>query len=206
MSGADLAAAYRRVAPIYDLWTRFTERDALLAAIDRLAIVDGAEVLEIAVGTGIVFEELLRRNRAGRTVGIDLTDAMIARTRRRAERVGAAFELAISDARTLSFADASFDRVITTNMLGLLGGDDIAKVFGEIARVLRPGGRVVVVTMKRPVAALPTAVYRIGAQWLGRWRDVDVAPIARAAGLIDVTTETIVQNGIPSEILVAERC
>ena len=81
--GRDVVAIYSRLAFIYDAWTWMTERKSLRVALSRAAIHDGEAVLEVAVGTGLVFREVLLRNRSGRNVGIDLTEAMLRRTRRK---------------------------------------------------------------------------------------------------------------------------
>lgn len=201
--GRDVAAMYTRVAAVYDAWTWLLERRSLLAALDRAAIRDGEAVLEVAVGTGLVFREVLRRNPSGRNAGIDLTAAMLRRARRKAERTGAPFSLEIGDARRLAFGDASFDLVLSNNMLGLLPPADIAAAVREMRRVLRPGGRLVLVTMLRPAHRLSRWVYQLGAVGLGGWSDVVLEPFVRDAGLEDVRREVVSQLGVPSEILSA---
>jgi ubiquinone/menaquinone biosynthesis C-methylase UbiE len=196
---------YSRVAGVYDAWTWFTESRSLEKALDEAAIRDGDAVLEIAVGTGVAFREILRRNPNGRNAGIDLTEAMLRRARAKAERCGVSFELVQGDARSLPFADAAFDVVMNNNMLGIVPDAIIPDILSEAFRVLRPGGRLVVVTMKRPRRKVPEAVYQVGAVWLGGWRDIDVEPSVRAVGFTDVRTSTVVQLGIPSEVLVARK-
>jgi hypothetical protein len=74
----------------------------------------------------------------------------------------------------------------------------------EMLRVLRRGGRLVV-TMKRPRRRFAELVYRIGAVWLGGWRDIDVESSVRAAGFVDVNRHTVSQLGIPSDVLEARK-
>lgn len=202
-TSTDVAARYTALASLYDAWTWATERRSLDAALARAAPRDGEDVLEVAVGTGLLFARLLRANRTGRTVGVDLTPAMLRRARRKAARTGVAHELVVGDARRLAFADASFDLVVNNNMLGLVPPAEVAPIVRELARVVRPGGRVVLVTMTRPRRAVAGAIYELGACRLGGWHDVDVAPAVRAAGLAIAHREVVTQLGIPSEILVA---
>jgi ubiquinone/menaquinone biosynthesis C-methylase UbiE len=194
---------YSRVARVYDAWTFFTESRSLRLALDSVAIRDGESVLEVAVGTGVTFREILRRNARGRNVGIDLTEAMLRRARRKAEDSGANFELRQADARSLPFPDAAFDVVVNANMLGVVPESMFDAILSEMFRVLRPGGRVVIVTMMRPRSRLSSMVYRVGAIWLGGWRDVDVEPFVRRAGFDAIRRHTVEQLGIPSEILTA---
>jgi ubiquinone/menaquinone biosynthesis C-methylase UbiE len=201
----ELAGRYTKLAGIYDAWTWLTESKSLDAALQRAAIRDGEAVLEVAVGTGLLFREILRRNRTGHNAGVDITEAMLLRARRKAASVGAPFELTVQDARALSFANATFDLVVNNNMLGLLPERDVAPILSEMLRVLRPGGRLLVVTMMRPGRRLPELVYRIGAVWLGGWHDVSVEPLVAAAGFEVMHTEIVTQLGIPSQVLSARR-
>jgi ubiquinone/menaquinone biosynthesis C-methylase UbiE len=139
MAGGDtrrVRAIYDRFAPQYDKRIAFFER--LLFAGGREWVCSRArgEVLEIAVGTG--------RNLAlypdGVTLtGIELSPAMLAIARRRAEAAGTEADLRVGDAESLEFDDESFDSVVVT--LALCTIPDDRKAIAEIARVLRPGGR-----------------------------------------------------------------
>jgi len=200
-----LTGLYARVAPVYDAWTWFTESKSLRVALELAAIRDGERVLEVAVGTGYVFREILRRNPSGRNVGVDMTESMLRRARTKADRSGISFELTIGDARALSFEDASFDVVVNNNMLGLLSESDIASSLHEMERVLRPGGRLVIVMMKRPARGIGEWIYRIGAGRLGGWRDVTIDPLIDSSGLERVSRQRVTQLGIPSEVLVARK-
>lgn len=201
----EVVGAYSRVAAIYDAWTWFTESRSLDAGLERAHIRDGESVLEVAVGTGIAFREILRRNPSGRNVGIDLTAAMLRRARQKAERSGVPFELIVADARSLSFDDASFDVVVNNNVLGLLPQAHLAPILAEMSRVLRPGGRLLIVTMMRPATRLADWIYRVGAEWLGGWRAVDIEPLVGDAGFESVSREVVMQHGIPSEVLIARK-
>src|SRR5262249_5393687 len=80
---------YTALAPYYDLWAILTETRPRRRALDRADIRDGETVLEVAVGTGLAFAEILRRNPSGRNEGVDLTEAMLARARTKAARSSA---------------------------------------------------------------------------------------------------------------------
>jgi ubiquinone/menaquinone biosynthesis C-methylase UbiE len=195
-----IVRAYSLVAFLYGLWTWLTERNALLAALRTAAVEDGQAILEVAVGTGELFQHLVRANPKGRTVGLDLTPAMLRRARQKAVAVGAPHELVEGDARSLPFADASFDLVFNNNMLGLVPPGAVAPILGELRRVLRPDGRLVVVMMRRPVAWLARALYQVGAVWLGRWRDLEMAPLFEVAGLKIARREVVTRFGVPSDV------
>jgi ubiquinone/menaquinone biosynthesis C-methylase UbiE len=98
------------------------------------------DVLEIGVGTGRNLPEYAS---ATRLTGIDLSDGMLERARARAKEIGRDVELLRGDAERLDFPDASFDTVVFS--LSLCSIPDDAAAVREAARVLRPGGRLVLV-------------------------------------------------------------
>ncbi len=204
-STRQLEAIYSRFAGMYGAWTWLLETRSLDAAVELAGIRDGEAILEVAVGSGHVFGHLLRKNPSGRNVGVDLTDAMLAKTREKAERTNVPFVLERADARSLRFEDASFDVVLSNNMLGLLPRADVVPVVREMTRVLRPGGRLVLVTMACPRRVFPRWLYEMTAMRLGGWADVELEPTVRACGFDDVTRRVVTQLGFPSEILFARK-
>jgi ubiquinone/menaquinone biosynthesis C-methylase UbiE len=98
------------------------------------------EVLEVAVGTGLNLEAYPRDVTL---TGIDLSDAMLDIARSRATEVGRTATLQQADAHQLPFDDASFDTVVCT--FGLCAIPDHTRAIAEMTRVLRPGGRLILV-------------------------------------------------------------
>jgi SAM-dependent methyltransferase len=102
----------------------------------------GAVLLDLGCGTG---EDVLALARlvapGGRAIGVDASAAMVAEARRRAAGTGAAAEFLCSDAHALSLPDAAVDGARVERVLQHL--DDPAGAIAELARVVRPGGRVV---------------------------------------------------------------
>jgi len=107
-----------------------------------LSLQPGEAVLDIGVGPGILAAEMAAEvGPAGRVCGIDISDSMLALAETRAHEEGsAAIELQRSDADPLPYADGSFDVVVSTQVLEYV--EDIPGTLAEIRRVLRPGGRV----------------------------------------------------------------
>jgi ubiquinone/menaquinone biosynthesis C-methylase UbiE len=93
-------------------------------------------VLEIGVGTGLSF---LHYPEVDELVGVDPSEPMLRRARRRAEKVGRDVPLVEAPAEALPFEDDSFDTVVSLTVLCTV--EDPARTLGEIRRVLRPGGR-----------------------------------------------------------------
>jgi SAM-dependent methyltransferase len=100
----------------------------------------GESVLDLATGTGIT--AIAARERGARVTGVDLTPELLAVARRKAGDAGFDdIDFREGDAEALPFADATFDVVLST--CGHMFAPDQPKVAAELARVTRPGGRVV---------------------------------------------------------------
>lgn len=179
-----------RVRGIYDMMA--PRYDRVIAIADRVLFADGRQwacaaatgrVLEIAIGTG---RNLPFYPPGAQLTGVDLSPGMLARARTRAETLAHPVDLQLGDAQRLSFPDASFDAVVATLTMCSIPDDQAA--VAEMARVLRPGGRLVlldhVVSTSRPVRAvqrlLDPALVRLQGDHL--LRDPDIA--VRRAGLV----------------------
>jgi ubiquinone/menaquinone biosynthesis C-methylase UbiE len=200
-----VADVYRKIAPSYDLWAWLTETRARNRCLELAAIRDGEDVLEVAVGTGLAFEKILAANPSGRNEGIDLTEAMLARARKKAINSGAAnYRLGLGDAYDLDFADDSFDVLVNNYMFDLLPEQDFVAVLEEFRRVLRPGGRLAMVNMTRGERwyhGLWERIYRMNPALLGGCRGVTLLPVLAECGFRNATRETISQMMFPSEIV-----
>ncbi|MDQ0505337.1 class I SAM-dependent methyltransferase [Xanthobacter agilis] len=118
-------------------------------AIAALAPYPDDQVLEIGFGPGAGLAELARRVTRGHVCGLEASDAMLRLARRRNGAALAArrMTLAMGDFRRLPWADRSFDRVLGVNVAYFFDPDGDA--VGEIARVLRPGGWLVLYVTDR---------------------------------------------------------
>ena len=162
-------------------------------------------MLEVATGTGLAFERILRANPSGRNEGIDLTEAMLARARKRAAKLGVKnYRLRMGDAYALDFPDGEFDLLINNYMFDLLPQQDFIGVLTEFRRVLRPGGRLAMVNMtkgERWYNRIWERIYRLNPAWLGGCRGVYVLPAMEKCGFVDTKREYISQMTFPSEVL-----
>src|SRR5574340_1556735 len=128
---------YTRIVSMYDLWGQLAETKARQRALSLAQIRDGETILEVAVGTGLTFRELLKANPNGHTVGIDLTPAMLEKARQKAAQTPfSRYELLIGDAYRLQFPDAHFDLIVNNYMFDLLPEKDFPIILGEFRRVL----------------------------------------------------------------------
>lgn len=127
---------WEQMAPRYDRGIEFCEKLLFGGGREWVCSRATGEVLEVAVGTGRNFPFYP----AGTTItGVELSPTMLAIARQRAADLGLEVDLREADAQALPFDDASFDTVVCT--LSLCAIPDHAKAITEMARVLRPGGR-----------------------------------------------------------------
>jgi len=203
----DVVDVYTHTASIYDLWGALTETKARKRSLAMVQIKDGMHILEVAIGTGLTFEEILRANPSGQNTGVDLTPAMLNKARVRISKLGLDnYQISVGDAYDLKFPDQQFDLLMNNYMFDLLPEKDFIPVLQEFRRVLRPGGQIVLVNMTRGehfYEQFWETVYRINPRWLGGCRGALLSGAMHEAGFTDITRETVVQFGFPSEIIAA---
>jgi demethylmenaquinone methyltransferase/2-methoxy-6-polyprenyl-1,4-benzoquinol methylase len=140
---------FDRIAPVYDVMNRvFTMgldgRWRKLAAAG--AVRPGDRVLDAACGTGDL--ALADRKAGGEVTGLDFSERMLERARQKSDQV----QWVQGDVLALPFGDASFDAA--TIGFGIRNVDDLDAGLRELARVVRPGGRLAVLEITRPTGVL----------------------------------------------------
>jgi ubiquinone/menaquinone biosynthesis C-methylase UbiE len=186
MQAGDRTTKIRQVwdayAPRYDRAMALAER--VWIGRDRRAWVcsrAAGEVLEVAVGTGL---NLALYPPGVTLTAVDLSPAMLAIARGRAADLGRAVDLRVADAEALPFADASFDTAVCT--LSLCAVPDNRAAIGEMYRVLRPGGRLLLLDHVAgtwwPVRAVQRAIEQVTSRTAGEYWTRRQLPLAVAAG------------------------
>jgi ubiquinone/menaquinone biosynthesis C-methylase UbiE len=169
-------------------------------------IQNGESVLEVAVGTGLAFHEIVTANQDGKNYGIDLTESMLEKARQKISHTNAHYQLSVGDAYNLEFENAQFDVVINNYMFDLLPEADFTKVLAEFKRVLKPNGRLVLVNMTQGehfYQRLYETLYQINPSWMGGCRGVLLTGELQKAGFKNISREMFSQLGFPSEVLKA---
>jgi phosphatidylethanolamine/phosphatidyl-N-methylethanolamine N-methyltransferase len=150
--------AYARWAPVYDALCGPVFLNGRRAAATAARNV-GGRILEIGVGTGLSFEDY---DATTEIVGIDISEPARARERIKSGRYPFVKELAVMDAHELAYADASFDCVVGQFVITLV--EDPERVLSECARVVRPGGQIILVNHLYSERGLIAVVERLLAQ------------------------------------------
>jgi demethylmenaquinone methyltransferase / 2-methoxy-6-polyprenyl-1,4-benzoquinol methylase len=169
---------FDRIAGVYDVMnsamTAGLHHQWRQRAVDRAQVGPGSDALDVCCGTGDLALELRRRiGPDGRVVGCDFSEPMLELARRKSGQEGLPVEFGWADALDLPYGDRSFDA--GTVGFGARNLADLERGLSEMARVLRPGGRLVILEITRPQREPLAAFYSL-------WFDRVVPVIGSLAG------------------------
>jgi demethylmenaquinone methyltransferase/2-methoxy-6-polyprenyl-1,4-benzoquinol methylase len=212
---ARLGEIYSRTAAFYDATVAAQQASAKLAAIEVLARRRGERFVEVGVGTGWAFGRILAASGVAHACGLDVAAGMLAVALDvlASEHGIEDAPLVLGDARHLPFADASLDCVLNTYTFEVLPEEDISPVLRETLRVLRPGGRIVIVNLTDLTDGSPEAEsmiedwtrrYAADPEAFGGARPLQLRSMLEAHGFERVTRRYVGPDW-PSEVLVAYR-
>ncbi len=137
-----VANAYGRWAPVYDMIFGPVFRRGRLDAVAAAERI-GGRILEVGVGTGL---SLPSYSSGTRVVGIDISEPMLDKARRRVrqENLGHVESIAVGDAENIDFPTASFDVVVAQYVVTAVPKPE--RALDEFVRVARPGGEIIITT------------------------------------------------------------
>ena len=206
-------ASYNRMSRWYDMIAGSTEKKYRDWGLEKLSAQPGEKILEIGFGTGHCLVALAKSvGRTGRVFGLDISDGMlaIARARLQGDGLNDRADLHLGDAADLGFvATDSLDGIFMSFTLELFDNPEIPRVLQECHRILKPGGRLAVVSMtKTNPPSIPVRMY----EWFHEYMPdyADCRPIfARQAlerngfEIQDVSVSSM--WGLPVEIVLGKK-
>ena len=178
---SQVRSMFDRIADRYDLMnsvmTAGLHHRWRARAVDLSRLAEGQAGLDVCCGTGDLALELKRRvGPAGSVVGLDFSEAMLERARAKAHGRGLDVKYELGNALELPHPDSSFD--VATAGFGVRNLADVGRGIAEMARVVRPGGHVVVLEITTPKRPPLSWFYRV-------WFDRVVPALGTLAGQRD---------------------
>jgi ubiquinone/menaquinone biosynthesis C-methylase UbiE len=198
---------YDYIGKRYD-WFGGHDAHAKARAFELLAVTSGQCLLEVGVGTG---KEHIRMHAAvmpgGISFGIDISRVMLSIAYQKNKT-----PLCQADARDIPFVSDCFDRIYISYVLVLLPIAEIPGILAGLYRVLKPGGRMVMIALtegisrsSRTLVTAWKAVYKLSPITCAGCRPLQLSQFVEKAGFIHISREVVVQMAVPSEIVVASK-
>lgn len=202
--------SYNRISRYYDYLTGAFERKYAEMALERLSVSEGETVLEIGFGTGHCLKRIAESvGPKGKAYGIDISTGMMEISKERLEKADLEdrVKLFCGDAASLPFDDSTFNAVFMSFTLELFDTPEIPKVLEQIKRVLKPEGRLAVVSISKENGE---SIFLRLYEWThNKWpKYIDCRPIYVEKSLIDAgyhikSKEKVKIFRLPAEIIVA---
>jgi ubiquinone/menaquinone biosynthesis C-methylase UbiE len=195
-------------------WQRFYEDRALDDLIQHSALAEAKSVVEFGCGTGAFAERLLAQHLPpeARYLGTDVSTTMVKLARARLARFGSQAQVLLTTGEShLDVPPDRFDRFFSAYVLDLLPEEEIRAVVAEAHRVLVPGGLMGLVSLthgftslSRIVETMWVAVHNVRPILVGGCRPLSLEPFVSDEWNIR-HVRLVVQWGVPSEVLIAEK-
>lgn len=175
LSQEEVKGVYNNLARIYNSWGALTESRARERGIQLAQVKDGENILDVAVGTGLILADIVKINPTGFNAGIDISSGMLKKAYARFLNTPAKVELKQATAFEIPYSDGFFDLVINGYMFDLMPVEVMPKILAEFRRVLKPEGRLVLINMtegERPGSQVYQRIYQLNPALMGGCRGV----------------------------------
>lgn len=204
---SEIPGVYDSLSKTYDIWGKLAETRARNRAIELADIKNGQNILEVAVGTGLGFYEIVQRNSNGTNIGVDISRGMLQKAKKRLGKLAAAnYELRIGNAFNLEQEAGCFDLLVNNYMFDLIAFDDMDTILEEFKRVLKKGGKLILVNMTEGESigsGIYSLIYRISPEFFGGCRSVTLTGKLENHGFEVKSREYYQQLWFPSEVILA---
>jgi ubiquinone/menaquinone biosynthesis C-methylase UbiE len=205
----EIAGIYDSLSKIYDLWGRLTESRARSRALELAEIKNGQKILEVAVGTGLAFYEIVKQNPDGTNIGIDISAGMLKKAQKRLRLLsGANYKLKKASAFHLEEDDEQFDVLINNYMFDLIPFGQMDAVLAEFKRVLKKEGILVLVNMtigEKFGSGIYDILSRLTPRLMGGCRGIRLSEKIEEHGFRVKLREYHQQCLLPSEVILARK-
>ena len=203
----EIPAVYDSLSKTYDIWGKLAETRARSRALELAEIQDGQNILEVAVGTGLGFYEVVNRNPNGTNIGIDISPGMLLKAEKRLGQLSNVnYELKIGNAFKIEENDKHFDVLVNNYMFDLIAFDEMDVILEEFKRVLKKNGKLILVNMTEGESfgcGIYSLLYRISPKSFGGCRGVKLSDRLQQSGFEVKTREYFQQWWFPSEVILA---
>jgi ubiquinone/menaquinone biosynthesis C-methylase UbiE len=207
VSQDEIPAVYDSLSKTYDIWGKLAETRARSRALELAEIQDGQNILEVAVGTGLGFYEVVQRNPNGTNIGIDISPGMLQKAEKRLGQLSHVnYELKIGNAFKIEENDKHFDVLVNNYMFDLIAFYEMDVILEEFKRVLKKSGKLILVNMtegKSVGCGIYSLLYRISPKSFGGCRGVKLSDRLQQSGFEVKTREYFQQWWFPSEVILA---
>ena len=203
----EIGKLYDNKAWFYDAWAYFTESKARFRALELADIHDNQSILEVAVGTGLMFSDIVQRNSKGENIGIDISYGMLSKAKSRlSKHKNDNYSLSIGSAFNLKVEDASIDLLVNNYMFDLISFNQMDRIIDEYNRVLKQKGKLLLINMTKSEglgASIYENLYRLSPRLMGGCRGVQLKDLLTQHGFNIEVREYIQQTLFPSEVILA---
>jgi ubiquinone/menaquinone biosynthesis C-methylase UbiE len=207
VSQSEIPGVYDSLSKTYDIWGKIAETKARNRALELADIHDGQKILEVAVGTGLAFYEIVKKNPNGTNSGIDISKGMMQKAEKRLQSLsGANYQLNLGNAFKIEEESQHFDLLVNSYMFDLIAFNEMDSVLTEFKRVLKRDGKLILVNMTTGEtfgSGIYNLIYRMSPRVFGGCRGVRLSEKLQQNGFQVITREYHQQLLFPSEVILA---
>jgi len=209
VSQSEIPQVYDSLSKTYDIWGKLAETRARNRSIELADIHDDQKILEVAVGTGLTFYEIVKKNPTGTNTGIDISPGMLNKAKERLQTLSDAnYQLKLGNAFKIEEKSQHFDLLVNSYMFDLIAFNEMDSVLAEFKRVLKKGGKLILANMTTGetfASGIYSLIYRMSPKLFGGCRGVRLSEKLQRHGFQVKIREYHQQLLFPSEVILALR-